>query len=320
MRTTISQDLPSGQYASTNGLARRFMIVIVVVLAAATLVNLGNQSRAPWKEVNVAQQPGFNSQIGLPDDFEQAGQSDQFLAATVVIRISAPKLNPNGKPEMMLVNGRRYAHKRLNTGLGTLVVSNEQTYIVTHDHWKLLDDLAAEVKIMDSKGGLLSQHTSTEFLGLVRHRDGTVMIVAAPPGLLGGVKAGTGNDVPVGSLVSLIHRDQASGRLSVIAAQVQRHADYNGNTSLRLDNPGGEIIQPGNSGGGVWYEGKLVGNVIATVLADESGPLPPQLATNRAPSAGSYAAGLSVARTPILYGELPMAAVSSVSNSTVRIP
>ena len=77
--------------------------------------------------------------------------------------------------------------------------------------------------------------------------------------------------------VRLVHRQPETGTLSVVEAVVETWIDYQGIPSYTLRNVNGEIVAPGNSGGGVWaeftparehegYLGMVHGGISATIL------------------------------------------------------
>ncbi len=49
---------------------------------------------------------------------------------------------------------------------------------------------------------------------------------------------------------------------------VRETAEYQGQTSYILQSSEGTVVVPGNSGGGIWFDGRLVGNMWTTMIAD----------------------------------------------------
>jgi hypothetical protein len=150
-------------------------------------------------------------------------------------------------------------------GVGTLVATDQGTLIVTHDHWGEVLEIADLVEVRDAKGCTLQTTTGLEFRMSILYRDMGTMVLIAPAGV---------NLVPArlgdSSLVSLhtkalITRQNpdGSGSLEVIAAEIKSTENFKGQEAWRLDTLDGEVLVPGDSGGGVWLDGKLVGNLWA---------------------------------------------------------
>jgi hypothetical protein len=70
-------------------------------------------------------------------------------------------------------------------GLGTLIISEGQQLIVTHDHWRLLNNDLQRVEYHDRRGNLLASTSGSEFSAGILFRDGGTIIVKAPAGLAG---------------------------------------------------------------------------------------------------------------------------------------
>jgi hypothetical protein len=179
--------------------------------------------------------------------------------------------------------------------------------IVTHNHWPGLDSPQLEVQLSDAAGTPIVILSGDAFRSLIRYRDERVIILAAPAGLAAGAVAGDGDSVGPGSLVHVVDHDPATGRLSVIPATVEKNGDYQGVPSLLLRNLNGELIEPGNSGGGVWFGGNLVGAISHTILTPEENSPPDAMAGPEQPTDRSVAARLSPARMPILNNGQPIA-------------
>lgn len=233
--------------------------------------------------------------------------ADRILAATVTIRIVTPYLDDNGQQIYSVIEDEVRPLNLINNGLGTVVTGGAGGLIITHDHWRRLDDPAANVFIVDAAGREIML-SITAFRDLIRYRDGTSMILGAPPGLPAGVSPGDGDPVPDGIRVELVHRDPATEELSVVPAIVEGRLDVQGSPSFVLRNLNGELIEPGNSGGGVWYEGRPIGVIHRTLLVtagDEPVMLPQE---SGFPSHRSYAARLSATRMSWLNQGQPVAA------------
>jgi len=153
-------------------------------------------------------------------------------------------------------------------GLGTLVAHDGETLIVTHDHWAHLTPTLHEVEIRNAAGHQLLTLDAAAFHALIAYRDGGTMVLRAPAGLDGLVAAGLGAPAVKGDAIWFARRDPASGRktVEVIAAAVTAVEHGGGPASMRLRNLDGSAVVPGDSGGGVWANGRLVGNLWAAAL------------------------------------------------------
>lgn len=187
-----------------------------------------------------------------------------ILAATVRLVLFAPLLDENGQPQMVMVDGQAQAQYVTGEGLGTLVNLNGETMIVTHDHWTLLDTLQM-ARFYDAAGNLLAEVTGDAFRQLIRYRDGGTMVLALPTPLTTTAVNGNAQLVQPEDVVFLTYRLPNSDLLDVLVMGVADVYERNGRDVFALVSLNGEIVGNGNSGGGVWYQGKLVGNMWVTV-------------------------------------------------------
>lgn len=75
-----------------------------------------------------------------------------ILRATVRIRLVAPYLDGRGNRVLMHDSGRPMGLDAINHGLGTLVVVDGRTLVVTHDHYSEIDTAVAEAIVTDYSG------------------------------------------------------------------------------------------------------------------------------------------------------------------------
>lgn len=156
-------------------------------------------------------------------------------------------------------------------GLGTLVSDNGETVILTHDHWAHLTPNLHEVEIRDAAGHLLLTLDGLTFRDLIAYRDGGTMVLRTPAILEGLLPAGLAEPAAKGDAVWFARRDPRSGRkaVEVVAAAVTSLEGAAQPATVRLRNLDGSAIVPGDSGGGVWADGRLVGNLWAAALTKE---------------------------------------------------
>lgn len=244
-----------------------------------------------------------------PDKANDPVMTERILRATVLIRIVAPHVDESGNRLYLSENGQEIPLNIISSGLGTLVQTGAGSLIITTDHYGQLQASAAEVTITDVDGNQIALSIDA-FRSLIRYQDYEVVIMIAPPGLPPGVEAGDGEKAIPGSAVYIVHRQPRNDTLSVVPAVVEAWIDYQGTPSFQLRNLRGELIEPGNSGGSVWYHQRPVGSIHRTILVDESGEIiKPEAITGR-PSHLSYATRLSPVRMAILNQGIPIAEVT----------
>jgi hypothetical protein len=195
------------------------------------------------------------------------------LNATVKITFLAPKVDENGQVKMNEVNGEKQIAYTGGTSLGTVVNRNGEIIIVTHDHWKLMDNPQAIVELANAQGELLLTLTGPEFGALISHRDGGTTILNMPASIAGQFQAANSDSAaPVerNDVLTIAYRNQ-DDTISVSAVVVSKIAEFGGLPLVELTSVDGEIVHTGNSGGGVWASGHLVANMWATILVQANG-------------------------------------------------
>lgn len=224
-----------------------------------------------------------------------AAESEAILRATVRIEIVAPYLDAEGHRVYIHEDGERTGLSAVNRGLGTLVTVGGRPFVVTHDHYSQIDADLADVIITDYDGREYV-YPVFEFRQLIRYRNNSVILFDAPAGLPIGPEPGDGEQIGPGSVVQLVHRRPDTGALSVVTAVVEGWVDYLGIPSFTLRNVNGEVIAPGNSGGGVWANGRPIGSIHRTILAPAPDAPPATDEMQAVPSHRSYATRLSPQR------------------------
>lgn len=202
--------------------------------------------------------------------------------ATVLIEMQLPNLE---QP----LDGNLF----LGYGIGTLIQVNGQSLLITHNHWKILEDITI-VRFFDADRNLLKTIIGKEYRELVLHADAGTQILQPPQELLDNlvsVNLDIVGQIQVGESVEVVCWDKpARDRAGIQQAVIEEISNYNGVQVYKLRSLEGEPIQPGDSGGGVWHEGILVGNNWM-VEAISNGT---NVETTRVYTDVSYAAVLSV--------------------------
>jgi hypothetical protein len=206
-----------------------------------------------------------------PEEPSPAIDAPSILAATVQIYVF-PAVEPSENGEMVV-----------ERGLGSLIQAGSETLIITHDHWDGLEE-TSKMQFLDAGGKLLVEVSGDEFRGLIRYHDGGTLLLSTPPeirpeyqALLAARSNGKVNDpitagqlgdatsVQVGALVTVAYRSgEGRNRVSLMPARVIEIIEMEGKAALKLQSQDGEVILPGDSGGGIWLDGRLVANMWLT--------------------------------------------------------
>ena len=216
---------------------------------------------------------------------------EQILGATVFISMFVPLTDAQGNPQYVRVDGQRAIQLTVGEGLGTMVRHGEEVVIVTHDHWPLpaserLDGSTGSptpelvegrrtlrrVEFRNVDHELLLEMSGEQFLQLIRYRDGGTMVLSAPDvlaGRLSAVPLGGSDSAGKNDMVTLAHRQSHSGQIGVAKMRVQKEITYKGQPVYRLTSLNGEVVIEGNSGGGVLFDGQLIGNMWGTIMVEE---------------------------------------------------
>jgi hypothetical protein len=197
------------------------------------------------------------------------GNQEQLLGASVQISMSVSR--PTGKPnsnEVIVTSA---------FGLGSLIRRQGEAVIITHNHWgELLQD-RSQVEIRDAGNGLLLSLTGLEFKALVRSQDEGTLIISAPASLVapsskkgagaGVQEAGNAQEVKPGDVVQVAYRKSGGfNQIELLEAEVTSIGTYKGFSTFNLRSTSGQPVKPGDSGGGIWYNGRLVGNLWGTLM------------------------------------------------------
>jgi hypothetical protein len=107
--------------------------------------------------------------------------------------------------------------------------------------------------------------TNLEFRKLLRFEDAGTMALDAPTSIdLTPVSLGDSRKVTPGQVVLLARRQPGdTSKVEVIQATINAAEQYEARLPWRLETPNDPPMAPGDSGGGVWLDGQLVGNLWA---------------------------------------------------------
>lgn len=219
-------------------------LIIFVALIGGLLLQAGS---AQAEETSI--QPIRNSET----------RPERLLGATVQISMQA---QVDGQPQ-------------IGNGLGSLVHVQGEIVIVTHNHWGAVLQNTSLIELRDARSNLLMRTMGLEFSALIRYQDKGTLVLAAPPALLekmdpaAALPAGPAAQVPQGAIVQIVYRQPGQrDRVALQQAVVEEICNCSGLPGLQLRSLDGQPLQKGDSGGGVYLQGRLVANNWISVTAD----------------------------------------------------
>jgi len=223
------------------------MVRRLIVISLAVLIFFSNPAF-----VSAAERPA------APLHTVEESTQQQILGATLRITMIAREKSSD-EPAYVVSNG-----------LGTLVQDGDASYIVTHDHWSRLANKVAAVRFESAAGELLMELTPNHFYSLIRYRDGGTMVLAAPaelPDCMTPVEAAAADESLAAdqTLAIAYWQPDAQQQVSVEPVTVQVIEEHDGNASIKMQSLNGQVVQHGNSGGGVFAGTRLVGNMWETI-------------------------------------------------------
>ena len=200
-------------------------------------------------------------------------------------------------------------------GLGTVVGQGSDQVIVTHNHWEALDGKFLEkVTIRSANNSYLIELTGIAFFQLLVYRDSGTMILNVP-------KAMTVDSIPlkynnpivkINDVVFLMHNDvDTNGEIVFIPAKISTIENNNNVPTLSFESLGGESIDLGDSGGGIWANGQLIGNMWRTTQSEkvnlQTGEITKIVGTNKSTGAALSATIQMIIDLNFEEGEMPEA-------------
>ncbi len=188
----------------------------------------------------------------------------QILNSTVQIRLFAPL--PCPQTDGVQANcGGQYV---MAQGLGSMVLWDGATVIVTHNHWGDMLKDAEYLQFHDAQGNLIMKMWMDEFTSLIRYNDPGTLVLNVPAGLsIAPANLGSDQGLTAGDIVTLVHQDPINpDSLTLLQASVVTFKKYHGQAVVKLAIMDNVTIIPGDSGGGIWINGELVGNMWASFI------------------------------------------------------
>ena len=228
---------------------RAFKLIVAMIIGLVILLVFSAPTKA------------FSKQNLSVDRAMQA----QILNATVQIRLFTPITS--AKPV-----GNRYPYL-MSQGLGSLVRAGNGYLIITHNHWSALEQVEF-VKIYDAKFALLLEMSGAAIENLILRQDAGVLVLQAPPELVEKLSASPGSfleaspkdglKLSAGDQVLVVHQKPGQeDKVAVMPAVIEQRMTFRGQPAFQLRALDGSPLIPGDSGGGLWYKGYLVGDLWA---------------------------------------------------------
>ena len=173
-------------------------------------------------------------------------------SATVLITMQAP--NPD-----QTIAGSTF----LEYGVGSLIQYRGEILLVTHNHWRNMQDVTI-VKFFDADNNLIKVIIKDRFVESIVYSDAGALVIKPPKEVseqLSPVSLQAVPQVKAGETVDMVYRENpAREKAAILTAVVEEVTTYNDHPVYKLRCPDGQTIQPGDSGGGIWYKGILVAN------------------------------------------------------------
>jgi hypothetical protein len=157
-------------------------------------------------------------------------------------------------------------------GIATLVRHHEQRLLLTHNHWSYLPSCST-IEFLNAKSHPLMTLNCSALKYLIVFGDSGVLVLKAPESL-GGRPAALGSiqDALPGQSVIIVHQNSIDrSKVRLIPGEIRFEDSFEQLPVLRLDVSAEELIK-GDSGGGIWIDGRLVGNLWANTYERKSGP------------------------------------------------
>ena len=180
--------------------------------------------------------------------------SERIKNATLLIRVES--IQPDGVT--------------LGYDMGTLVQHQGETYLVTHNHYgDMLQDMNI-IQLRDADNYKIQSIYASAFKNLIVYQDPGTLVLRAPDGLtevLTPVNVDHQPQLQPGDIVQVAYRGGARREEVEILDAVIETITVLGETPVyRLRCLDGQLLSPGDSGGGVWHDGSFVGNNWSIVL------------------------------------------------------
>jgi hypothetical protein len=202
--------------------------------------------------------------------------AEHILQTSIQITMFEYEYQKNESNEETVTTGKKESWQKSikhTSGMGTLVSHLGETLLISHDHWSLFTSGKApdKVEFHNTEGSLLHEMAGADLLPLILFHDSGTFILKAPETLaaraIATANMGLFETLNPGDIVHVVHHDnEQNDEISLLAAEIVSNEVYNGVPMLSLRSLNGQSIEPGDSGGGIWIDGHLAGNLWMTVV------------------------------------------------------
>ena len=169
-------------------------------------------------------------------------------------------------------------------GIATLVTVDGRQQLVTHNHWGDFLGGDASVTFFDAAGNVIVETDAKIVRSLTQFADAGTLILTPLPELARKLTAVSGHALGAlndGEMLWGVHQVSAETRgLRLMQHTITSQALISGSPAMQLRNVDGLPTIHGDSGGGLFFEGRFIGNMWSTCLT----------ASDRSPTALSIAA------------------------------
>ncbi len=227
---------------------RRILVIGLTLLIAGSALGFTQLTKTVWA-----------SSYAVDANMER-----QILNATVRITLYAAITDDQGNPQYVTVNGQKSVQYTVGEGLGTLVRSGQDLFIVTHDHWTLLTPNLHKALFHNAAGDLLLEMSGADFQQRIGYRDGGTMVLTGVEELAAGLTAvslGDGRAPQQNDVVLLAYRHPQTDAISVSPMLIKEFTAHLDRPAYKLLSLNGDQVVHGNSGGGLFVNGQLIANM-----------------------------------------------------------
>jgi hypothetical protein len=146
--------------------------------------------------------------------------------------------------------------------VGTLVQCQGEIYVLTHNHFSDLLDDTNTVALRDANNRTIKLVFGSEFKSWIVYQDPGTMVLLAPDFLADTLTpAKLDTQSQSGDFVQLTHRGGPNrDSIEIISAVIEEIDTFESTPVYILRSQEGQYLAPGDSGGGVWFNGLLVAN------------------------------------------------------------
>lgn len=185
---------------------------------------------------------------------------------------NAPMYSDRIKKATLLIVAKSIHADRITLGydMGTLVQYQGETYLVTHNHYEEMLQDTNILELHDAENHKIRPISGFEFKRLIVYQDPGTLVLRSPAGLTDTMTPVSIEDQPQlqrGDIVQVAYRGGSNRDKVEILDAVIEEITLSGVTPVcKLRIPDGQLLSPGDSGGGIWSGGIFVGNTWSIVM------------------------------------------------------